>query len=262
VKAIVAGSSHTCAITSGGGAKCWGSNFEGKLGDGTTENRLTPVNVKGLSSGVETIAIGFFHTCALTSGGGVKCWGSNGSGQLGDGTKKHKLTPVDVRGLTSDVRAITTGDSHTCALTSNGGVKCWGINFSGELGDGTREGKSTPVDVYGLTSGVKAIVADTSQTCAIISGEGMKCWGLNRSGQLGDGTTEDRLTPLDVRGLTSGAKAIAMGGSHTCIITNSGSYQCWGANWNGQLGNGTTWRVKPKDQIIRLTPQGVEMREK
>ena len=99
------------------------------------------------------IAAGSFHTCALTDAGGVKCWGDNEFGQLGDGTKIDRTTPVEVVGLSRGVRAIATGEAHTCALTDTGGVKCWGWNWDGQLGDGTSgEGndRSTPVEVVGF----------------------------------------------------------------------------------------------------------------
>jgi len=198
VSAITAGGYHTCALTSGSGVKCWGFNFYGQLGDGTTIERHTPVDVSGLASGVSAITAGSYHTCALTAGGGVKCWGWNDYGQLGDGTTTIRLTKVNVSGLTSGVSAITARWGHTCALTSAGGAKCWGWNNQGQLGDGTTDNRHTPVNVSGLASGISEIAAGKIHTCARTAGGGVKCWGGNLSGQLGDGTWDDHHTPVDV----------------------------------------------------------------
>ncbi len=259
VTAVSAGFYHTCAVTSGGGVKCWGRNIQGQLGDGTSTGRLTPVDVSGLTTGVTAVSAGYAHTCALTSGGGVKCWGHNSNGQLGDGTTTARLTPVDVSGLTSGVTAVIAADAHTCALTSGGGVKCWGSNFSGNVGDGSSTSRSTPVSVSGLTSGITALAASGSHTCALMSGGGLKCWGNNLYGQLGDGTTTDRSTPVPLSGLTSAATAVGAGYHHTCVLVTVGGMKCWGANGYAQLGNGTTTdRLAPTD-VSGLTSAGTSV---
>ena len=252
VAAVSAGAWHTCALSTVGGVKCWGRNNVGRLGDGTTTQRLTPVDVIGLTSGVSAVSVGGAHTCAVTTAGGVKCWGSNSLGRLGDGTQTDRTpagaaswsTPVDVTGLTSGVAAVSAGSYHTCAVTTAGGLKCWGDNYSGRLGDGTATDRTTPVDVTGLTSGVAAVSTMFAHTCAVTTAGDVKCWGSNFYGQLGDGTTPLRTTPVDVTGLTSGVAAVSTGGLHTCALTTLGALKCWGFNSYGQLGDGTSGNVR------------------
>jgi alpha-tubulin suppressor-like RCC1 family protein len=242
VAAITTGHDHTCALTNAGGVKCWGDNTRGQLGDGTTfPLRTTPVDVSGLTSGVVAIAAGRWHTCALTNAGAAKCWGYNAQGQLGDGQTcgtDSCLTPVSVVGLASGVARIDAGDYHTCASTSGGAVKCWGYNGDGELGDGTRDGSSTPVNVFGLTNSVTGISAGGAHTCAVASGGVAKCWGSNAQAQLGDGTFGDSLVPGNVSGLDSGTIAVSAGQYHTCAVSSTGSVSCWGSNGESRLGDG------------------------
>jgi alpha-tubulin suppressor-like RCC1 family protein len=236
--AAAAGGEHTCALTTDGGVKCWGRNRFGQLGDGTRIDRLTPVDVSGLSSGVIAVAAGADHACALRATGAVGCWGDNDRGELGDGTATERSYPVAVVGLESGVSSISTRDEHTCAVTRDGTVKCWGTNWSGQLGDGTTgvgNESATPVDVIGLSGPVAAVAAGGSHTCALLTTGTVQCWGSNSSGQLGDGTTAARERPVDVVGLVDVA-AIAAGGGHICALTTSGSVHCWGSNYSGALG--------------------------
>jgi alpha-tubulin suppressor-like RCC1 family protein len=248
---ISAGDGHTCALTYAGAVKCWGFGASGQLGDGTTEfRRLTPVDVKGLASGVVAISAGSYHTCALTNAGAVKCWGADRGGQVGDGgpTEAGFSTPVDVAGLSGGVVAISAGAFHTCAVTSAGVVWCWGENAQGQLGDGTRWLRTAPVSVSGLSSVIK-IYAGSGHTCALTTAGAVKCWGENAQGQLGDGTSSSRNAPVSVLGLSSGVFAVAAGGYHNCALTSTGAAKCWGANSLGQLGDGTT--------VSRPTPVAV-----
>ena len=174
---IVAGATHKCGLTVSGGVRCWGYNYYGQLGDNTKTARSTPGDVAGLAGGVVAIAVGNSHTCALTAGGGVKCWGYNFYGQLGDNSTANRLAPVDVQGLGTGVSAIAAGLLHTCALTASGGVKCWGYNSDGELGDGTTIQRLAPVDVAGLPGPAVAIAAQELHTCAQTAAGGIKCWG-------------------------------------------------------------------------------------
>jgi len=190
------------------------------------------------------ITAGRDHICALTSGGTVKCWGSNMSNEFGNETSTSSSVPVAVSGL-SGVTAIDAGDSYTCALMVNAKVQCWGINKYGTLGNGRTSGpqscngnacSKTPVTVSGLT-GATAISAGAGHTCALMSGGTVQCWGYNYFGQLGNGSATGSPIPVTVSGLT-GATAISAGAEHTCALMSDGTVQCWGRNDYGQLANG------------------------
>jgi alpha-tubulin suppressor-like RCC1 family protein len=239
VTSIDAGDFHTCAVTASGAAVCWGGNYLGQLGDGTKTDRLAPVPVSGLSSGITAVATGIWHSCALTSGGGVLCWGYNGVGQLGDASTVDSLTPVPVVGLSSGVVKLAAGAHYNCGLLNSGGVVCWGANYAGQLGDGTTTNRVVPVPVSGLSGGVVDIAGGYEQTCALTSAGAVLCWGDNPYGQLGDGTTLQRHTPVAVAGLSSGATAVATGPYQSCAVLGSGPVLCWGNNQYGQLGDGT-----------------------
>lgn len=253
VSAIAAGGGHTCAITAAGGVKCWGQNNQGQLGDNSQTVRWTPVNVMGLASGVSAIDAGNEHTCALTQAGAVKCWGDYK--QIFPGYRR--LSPVDVEGLSSGVSAIATGSHHSCALTTAGGVKCWGYNDHGELGDNSTTSRTrAPVDVTGL-AGVVAIAAGDFHTCALTQAGGVKCWGYNFSGQLGNNSRKTNLTPVDVTGLARGVSAIAAGGSNTCALTVAGAVKCWGKTWDGTDDGNLDSRTREEPEGVMGLAKGV-----
>jgi alpha-tubulin suppressor-like RCC1 family protein len=232
---VSADAGHTCALTVTGGVKCWGDNTYGQLGDGTTQQRLWPVDVVGLTADVRTIAAGWGYTCAVTDGGELKCWGMNYNGQLGDGTTTQRLTPVAVVGLEHGVSTIAAGAWHACALIENGGVKCWGDNAGGQLGDGTTVNRLTPIEVVGVIGKVAALSAGYNHTCAVTSAGTAYCWGWNTYGKLGDGTTTNRSIPVIVDGLLSGVRAISAGNAHACAGLQIGAAKCWGGNPDGRL---------------------------
>ncbi len=246
VAAVSAGSFHSCALTVGGGVWCWGRNSEGQLGNNSLTDSPIPVAVVGLGSGVAAISAGGYHTCVLTTTGAMKCWGLNGSGQVGDNSTTTRLTPADVSGLGSGVSAISAGALHTCALIG-GAAKCWGYNTWGTVGDNSTTQRQVPTAVSGLGSGVAAISAGSLHTCALVAG-GVKCWGYNVYGQLGDNSTTQRLTAVDVVGLGGVATSVVTAERHTCALMASGGVRCWGDNSFGQLGdNSNTQRLTPVD---------------
>jgi len=188
-QAIAAGFGHSCALLKTGRVMCWGRAELGQLGNGTmpAESRLA-VEVNGLTDAI-AIAAGAHHTCVVTRGGVVKCWGYNNYGQLGAAAndKTNRAIPWEVSGLT-DAVAVTAGTNHTCAYTSDGTSKCWGYNQYGKLGDNTIVDKQVPAQVWNTPTGTTAIAAGTNHTCAIVSGIA-RCWGYNGYGNLGTNTT-------------------------------------------------------------------------
>ncbi|MDW8145466.1 MAG: carboxypeptidase regulatory-like domain-containing protein [Roseiflexaceae bacterium] len=234
---IAAGGEYTCVVLSDRTVRCWGSNAQGQIGDGTTAGRPAPVAVSGLSD-VMDIEAGGVHVCVIRTGGAIQCWGGNAYGALGDGTTTNRLTPVAVSGLSNAI-AIAAGSGHTCALSSDGAAWCWGRNDYGELGDGSVTGKrAVPAAVSGL-HGIAMITAGGDHTCALSTNRTVWCWGENAYGQLGDGTNTDRPVPVMVNGLNN-VTGIAAGTDHTCAVLTDGTVRCWGRNHSGQLGDGST----------------------
>jgi alpha-tubulin suppressor-like RCC1 family protein len=233
-----------CVLTAGGGVECWGNNQVGELGNGTIGSATTsPSPVQGLGAGVGAVAIAGHHGCSVTLTGAAQCWGYNVYGELGNGTRNNAPSPTSVIGLGSGVAAVVTGGAEfSCALTSAGGVQCWGGDVSGVVGNGSRGGDNlSPVAVPEI-SGAVAISAGESHVCVVTANGGVRCWGDNTSGQLGADPTATRWssTPLAVPGLSSGVVAVSAGEYHSCALTSAGTVTCWGANTFGQLGNGST----------------------
>lgn len=257
---LIAGVTPTSGAAAGvtGAAVAWGDNSVGQLGNDSRTDRRTPVQVSGLTSGVASLRAGAQHSLALTSAGSVWAWGSNSSDQLGDGTHTASSVPVAVSGLASGVTAIAAGFDHSLALRSNGSVVGWGYNGFGQVGDGTAGAggdvtKPLPVQVVGLTSGVVAVSAGEYHSLALKSDGSVVAWGSNSWGQLGDGSTTDRHTPVRVSGL-SNVVAIAAGGTMSAAVTSTGAVFAWGDNTYGEIGDGTTTtpRATPR-QVSGLT---------
>ncbi|MDW5597872.1 hypothetical protein VSS74_26195 [Conexibacter stalactiti] len=233
--AVAAGDEHACALRRGGTVICWGANDQGQLGLGSTAAPADWRDVPGLG-GVTAIAAGGDETCALRGDRTVVCWGSGVSGQLGRGTVSSSPTPVAVAGLT-DATAVTVGGAHACALRADGIALCWGDNRAGQLGSDRAASTTTPVAVTGVNGAVAVANGASDHRCAVIHDAGVTCWGANDRGQLGDGTTVDRIVPAAVRGLPL-ADEVAVGDKHSCALVEV-QVSCWGEGENGRLGNGS-----------------------
>jgi alpha-tubulin suppressor-like RCC1 family protein len=237
---LATGADFTCAVVGppSSTVKCWGNNNLGQLGNTFTDDRTTPTDVVDLNMQPLMVAAGDAHACALSTTGTVKCWGDNTHGQLGTGNfLTPRTSPVDVVGL-SGVVSIVARENRTCVVIGNGALKCWGSGTTGLLGDGGNADRETPTDVTGLSSGVAAVSMGATHNCALTTGGGVKCWGFNTRGELGDDSINDNFTPVDVVGLGSGVASVAAGLNHTCALLTNGGVKCWGANDLGQLGLG------------------------
>lgn len=268
VVAIATGDAHACALLASGSVMCWGSNNFAQLGNGTTTDPVVagdgtlidsavPVAVTGIDSAV-AIAAGELHTCALLADGTMRCWGYNNTGAYGNGNRRTSRMPVPVPGLAS-VSAIAAGSNHTCAVIQDGSMRCWGTNDMGALGTGDifLTHSLTPVAVTGITSAV-AVTAGERNTCALLADSTLRCWGNNDWGQLGAGTpisdelTDYSATPVAVAGITT-AVAAAISGHHACAQLADGTISCWGANFEGQLGQ----PLSVRSNVVPLTVAGV-----
>jgi alpha-tubulin suppressor-like RCC1 family protein len=194
LETLVAGWDHECGLTSAGAAYCWGSNFNGQLGDGSLSFRAAPVPVAGNLT-FDALDAGSRFTCGIAAEAAY-CWGNNQTGQLGTGTTNPEVFPTVVVGGHPFV-AISGGGSHACALTVQGNAWCWGSNYGGQLGDGTQTDRLIPVPVAGGLV-FSRIVAGGGHTCGVAGGGRVYCWGSNWMGQVGDHSLVDRLVPVEV----------------------------------------------------------------
>jgi len=238
--AIKSADGHTCAVLSSGIVDCWGHNRYGQLGRDTTPSdyAASPAPVDGVSGAI-AVAGGLYHTCALLRVGTVQCWGDNRHGQLGHDTAPYDFStvPVPVDTL-ENIVAITAGDKHTAALRSDGMVISWGGNYHGQLGNGSTE-QSGPVEAIGVQA--TSLMSRYDQTFALLSDNTLMSWGDNQSSQLGYQTPTGQAfstTPQAVEGIYD-VLSVAVGDHHTCVVVVGGMIQCWGGNFEGQLGDGT-----------------------
>ncbi len=244
----ISNASKTCyALLSDGSLLAWGFDGNGELGDGGTTSRFSPDLVPGLSPGVSSITTGAGHALAVLKDGSLMAWGFNDTGQVGDGTQKARLSPFRVSGLPATVAMTATPAFASYALLTDGSVWSWGFNRIGVLGDGGTADRSSPAPVVGLSSGVKRIAAAKSTGYAVMADGSVRSWGGNASGEIGDGSTTNRLEPVPVHGL-AGVDQLgsAQGGGY--VLSPAGELMSWGGNSLGQIGDGTT-----TDRLLPVT---------
>lgn len=250
---VEAGDLFACARLGAGTVSCWGDNASLQLGLGVagTTDRSTPSPVVNLTN-VTGLAVGGAHACAVIGDGGLRCWGENGSGQIGlGGTSTTDVnTPTSPAGLPA-VSQACAGDAFTCAVTAgaNPALYCWGINTNGQLGNGTTTLSRSPV----LMAGVRPVSVSCGEqhVCIVEAGGAISCWGQNTTGQLGNGVVSTRsLTPVAALAPPNPIE-LRLGYANTCALYSDGSRLCWGHNENGQLGLGTP-RLRPEPQLVPL----------
>lgn len=246
---IDAGFAHTCGVTTEGAGYCWGGNRFGQVGDGTDVDRERPEPVAA-DLRLSSISAGGAHTCAITDAEEAYCWGNGDCGQLGTGS--GSLTPVPVSGGLT-FREVTTGAYHTCGLSTDGVTYCWGENEGGALGINLGIRSSTePQPVRGDLQ-FRTIDAGLHHNCAVTHGGQGFCWGLELSGELGDGPDTPVCPYTQFQGSPCSAAPVSIAGNlnlvqvstgtrHACGVTEAGAAYCWGRNMAGELGNGTTER--------------------
>ena len=264
---ISGGEGHTCAVISNGTVWCWGLNDYGQLGNGTQTTAFTPVRVSSIGTTLPkavSVSAGGAHTCALLADGSVFCWGNNSSGQLGNGASftntppspAISTTPIQANLTGVSATALSAGADHTCAVMSDSTVRCWGDDTFGQLGipytvigvgPGVITFSTFPVPVTGLSNAI-GVTGGLRHSCATVSG-GVRCWGDDSSGQLGNGAffgpapvdpinlPDTTWSPVSAIGLAA-ATGVSAGSLHTCAHLSNDVIACWGNNTYGQLGSG------------------------
>ena len=255
IQSVSLGQYHTCAVLDDGSLKCWGQNYYGQLGIGSTTQQTTPQTVDlGTGRTAVSVSLGGAHTCAVLDDGTLKCWGHNNYGQLGIGSTTQQTTPQTVDlGTGRTAVSVSSGSSHTCAVLDDGSLKCWGRNSLGQLGIGSTTQQTTPQTVdLGTGRTAVSVSLGYGHTCAVLDDGSLKCWGYNYYGELGIGSTTQQTTPQTVTlGTGRTAVSVSLGQYHTCAVLDDGSLKCWGDNSHGQLGLGST--------TTQTTPQNVTL---
>ena len=265
---LKAGEAHTIFLNSDGTLIAWGWNEDGQLGDGSKDNRLIPVRVKGLDGkgnleGITAVAAGALHSVAVKKDGTAWAWGNNDKGQLGNSSTDAQKTPVQVKTdsgkeYLEGIMAIAAGALHSVAVKKDGTVWAWGYNDDGQLGDDSyQKRRLSAIQVKGPDGDdelkdIAAVAAGSAHTLALNRKHGTVWgWGNNDNGQLGDDSKRGRTTPVQAKGL-KGITAIAAGAGHSLALKADGTVWAWGNNDHGQLGDDSSKLRKTPVQVKGL----------
>ena len=275
---ITAGFLHSCALMANGTITCWGYNWKGQLGDGTTTDKHVPTQVEIIDGITEantavSVHLHFYHSCAAMADGTATCWGENNYGQLGNNSTTNSTVPVRVSGIdgaddASTTVSVSTGGQHSCALMANGTAICWGSNGAGQLGNNstTSSPVTVPVAVSGIdgsTQGSTAVSVRTGDyhSCALMADDSVTCWGFNGYGQLGDNSAPNSSVPVLVPGITqlrpaSHAVSLSTGAHFSCALLADATAACWGGNAEGELGDNSTTDSHLPVRVLDVTGPG------
>jgi alpha-tubulin suppressor-like RCC1 family protein len=231
---------HTAAVRTNGTLWAWGFNNVGQLGDNTITSKLSPVSVIGGFTDWCQVSVGSEHTAALRTNGTLWAWGCGFRGRLGDDMIDNRSSPVSVIGGFTDWCQLSAGHAHTAAVRTNGTLWAWGYNGTGQLGDGTTViARSSPVSVVGGFTDWCQVSAGRNFTAAVRTNGTLWAWGYNGRGQLGDGASTYRISPVSVIGGFTDWCQVSAGYAHTAALRTNGTLWAWGYNGRGQLGDNT-----------------------
>ncbi|MBI2235192.1 MAG: hypothetical protein HYU57_09490, partial [Micavibrio aeruginosavorus] len=255
-KQVSAGLWNTCAVKTNGALYCWGSDSDGQLGNGaTTGNQTSPVQESTAATDWASVSVGATHTCAVKTNGTLYCWGDDTYGELGNGaTTGDQASPVQESTAATDWASVSAGVDHTCAVKTNGTLYCWGENFDDQLGTGGSDAVSPTQEFTAATDWV-SVSAGTTHTCAVKTNGTLYCWGNDATGQLANGAGGDQAFATQESTAATNWASVSAGVDHTCAVKTNGTLYCWGADGNGQLGNGATTgnQVNPVQESTAAT---------
>jgi len=224
---VTLGYNTGCVVTRAGGAKCWGRNLNGEVGNGANTNAGSPVSVTGLTTNVVSVRAGWSFACALTTAGAIHCWGSNEYGKLGAPlVQGSSRTPVIVPGLESNVIAFDLGPHNACVVRTGGTVSCWGRGSEGILARSNNRDAPSPVDIAGIPGAARSVTVGTDHACALLETGSLHCWGANDYGALG------------IASVSTPVASVSSASEFSCALTTRGVVKCAGRGSVGELGDG------------------------